>query len=55
MAQDLNSSNAKEALQAFVDANDQLEGITAVSTVLTQEAMARSSGSKTRPVTTSLA
>lgn len=30
MAQDLNSSNAKEALQAFVDANDQLEGITAV-------------------------
>lgn len=30
MAQDLSSSKTKEALQAFVDANDQLEGITAV-------------------------
>ena len=30
MAQDLSSQNTKEALQAFVDANDQLEGITAV-------------------------
>lgn len=30
MAQDLSSRNTKEALQAFVDANDQLEGITAV-------------------------
>lgn len=30
MAQDILSSKSKEALQAFVDANDQLEGITAV-------------------------
>ena len=30
MAQDLSSKNTKEALQAFVDANDRLEGITAV-------------------------
>ncbi|MBQ6081583.1 MAG: hypothetical protein IJS70_03560 [Bacteroidales bacterium] len=30
MAQDLSSNKTKEALQAFVDANDQLEGITAV-------------------------
>ncbi len=30
MARDLHSSATKEALQAFVDANDQLEGITAV-------------------------
>ena len=30
MAKDLRSEKAKEALQAFVDANDQLEGITAV-------------------------
>lgn len=30
MAQDLGSNRTKEALQAFVDANDQLEGITAV-------------------------
>lgn len=30
MAQDLSSRNTKEALQAFVDANDCLEGITAV-------------------------
>jgi len=30
MAQDLSSRNTTEALQAFVDANDQLEGITAV-------------------------
>ncbi|MCQ2183823.1 MAG: hypothetical protein MJY62_00230 [Bacteroidales bacterium] len=30
MAQDLSSSRTKEALQAFVDANDRLEGITAV-------------------------
>jgi len=30
MAQDLSSAKTKEALQAFVDANDQLEGITAV-------------------------
>ena len=30
MAIDLSSSRTKEALQAFVDANDQLEGITAV-------------------------
>lgn len=30
MAKDLKSSRTKEALQAFVDANDQLEGITAV-------------------------
>ena len=30
MAKDLNSTKTREALQAFVDANDQLEGITAV-------------------------